>query len=281
MRKILFYILPVLATATTLAQSGTVMFPKDLVVEPFYANFLEPKVGFLFTSGDNNIRLDIGASRDFIHIKPFTETTIGFGADFFTYTRLRGEESFRFPVEAVDYLFGVNATWLQGTDKGAFGLRFRYSHISAHFVDGHSDSTVSPATTQAYWINNLRPHIYSREFFECTPFYQTPSSREYLGITYLLHVIPENKNKVIFNGGIEYFLRLFNGSINPFAAYDFRSVTFDKTSINNTVMAGIKFGEPYGPGFRVQYSYYNGYNIHGEFYNLHETTSSIGFTIDF
>ena len=280
MRKFFLIVLPLLATTTALAQSGTAFFPTDLVVEPFYANFLEPKIGFQFTRGDNNIRLDIGASRDFVHFRPGTETTIGFGADFFTYTRLRGENNFRFPVEAVDYLFGINATWLQGTSESGYGLRARYSHISAHFVDGHSDSTLS-TPVQAYWINDVRPHIYSREFFEFTPFIQSPSSREYIGITYLLHVIPENKSKVIFNGGVEYFLRLFKGSVNPFAAYDFRSITFDKMSINNTLMAGIKFGEPYGAGLRIQYVYYSGYSIHGEFYNARETTSSFGFTIDF
>lgn len=263
-----------LLSGTLFAQSETVLFPQDLVVEPFYANFLEPKIGFLFTTGDNNIRLDIGASRDFIHYKPNDQTTIGFGADFFTYTKLRGEANFRFPVEAVDYLFGVNGSFLKNCRNSAYGLRFRYAHISAHFVDGHYDSLAGK------WLDARTPHVYSREFLEATPFYQTDHYRAYAGATYMLHVIPSTIKKFIVNGGFEYFVRL-GGKINPFAAYDFRSITMDKMSINNTIMAGIKFGDPYSAGFRIQYVYYNGYDIHGEYYNLHETTSSIGFTIDF
>jgi hypothetical protein len=257
------------------AQSETQFFPQSLVVEPFYANFLEPKIGFLFTTGDNNIRLDIGASRDFIHYQPSPQTTIGFGADFFTYTKLRGEANFRFPVEAVDYLFGVNGSFLKTGQNSAYGARFRYAHISAHFVDGHYDSL------NGTWLDGRTPHVYSREFLELTPFYQTDHYRVYAGGTYMLHVIPSTIKKLIVNGGFEYFLRLGSGKVNPFAAYDLRSITLDKMSINNTVMAGIKFGDPYSAGFRIQYVYYNGYDIHGEYYNVRETTSSIGFTIDF
>jgi hypothetical protein len=256
------------------AQSETQVFPQNLAVEPFYANFLEPKIGFLFTTGDNNIRLDIGASRDFVHYKPDAHTTYSFGADFFTYTKLRGEANFRFPVEAVDYLFGVNSCYIKEEKHSAYGARFRYAHISAHFVDGHYDSL------NGVWLDGRTPHVYSREFLELTPFYQTDAYRVYAGATYMLHVIPSTIKKLIVNGGFEYFLRL-GSKVNPFAAYDFRSITLNKMSINNTVMAGIKFGDPYSSGFRIQYSYYNGYNIHGEYYNVRETTHSIGFTIDF
>jgi hypothetical protein len=41
-------------------------FPK--IKHPtFTANFLEPKVGFLFQTGGNKIRLDIGNSLDVVH----------------------------------------------------------------------------------------------------------------------------------------------------------------------------------------------------------------------
>ncbi len=257
------------------AQNNITMFPDKLSMEPFYANFLEPKIGFLFTTGENNIRLDIGASRDLLQSVNKTEnTTLSLGADFFTFTKLRGEDNFHFPVDAVDYLFGINSTWQKNQSDAAVGARLRFSHISAHLVDGHYDP-------QKGWREGKAPHVYSREFFELTPFYQTDSYRGYLGITYIVHVVPHDVKPWMINCGAEYFYRGISPLINPFIAYDLRTIVLDKTTINNTFLAGIKFGQPYSAGVRVQYTYFSGKNIHGEYYDVKENYSSIGLTIDF
>ncbi|MBI2417716.1 MAG: hypothetical protein HYV28_07400 [Ignavibacteriales bacterium] len=100
-------------------------------------------MGVQFAAGANNIRLDIGNSRDILHYSAEKGVTYSFGADFFTYTKLRGENDFHFPVEAVDYLFGLNAGYKKLTTHGSYGMRFRFSHISAHLADGRYNKTQS------------------------------------------------------------------------------------------------------------------------------------------
>jgi hypothetical protein len=117
-------------------------FPNELNVQPFTANFLEPKAGFLFNTSDNKIRLDIGTSQDILHIKN-NEAVISFGADLFTFTRLRSENDFHFPVETIDYLFGLNASYKKRYCDNELGFRFRFSHISAHLVDGQFDKAAN------------------------------------------------------------------------------------------------------------------------------------------
>jgi len=88
-------------------QNKSEIFPNELNIQPYTANFLEPKLGFLFQLNRNELRLDIGNSLDILHVYN-SNTTLSLGADLFTYTMLRGEKDFHFPVDAVDYLFGLN-----------------------------------------------------------------------------------------------------------------------------------------------------------------------------
>ena len=91
-------------------------FPKDLNIQPFTANFIEPRAGTMFGLDENKIRLDIGLSKDILQLFSGKET-ISFGADLFTYTRLRSENDFKFPVETIDYLFGINAGYKKDDGK--------------------------------------------------------------------------------------------------------------------------------------------------------------------
>ena len=98
----------VLFSSISFAQWKPELFPSDLNIQPFTANILEPKAGFLFSMDNNKLRLDISTSRDIV--KWFDDgETISIGADLFTFTRLRSTDNFKFPVETIDYLFGLNA----------------------------------------------------------------------------------------------------------------------------------------------------------------------------
>jgi len=133
-RKIKLSLIILLLGVNLSAQKQLELFPSDLNIKPFVANFLEPKVGFMFMSGKNSLRLDIGNSKDFIHLVDGNKI-ISFGGDFFTFTKLRGEADFHFPVDAVDYLFGLNGSVKIKNEYTECGMRVRLSHISAHFVD--------------------------------------------------------------------------------------------------------------------------------------------------
>ena len=279
MRLLLVFVLTILIFTNTFSQpedqSKTEWFPSGLNVQPFTANFLEPKAGFSFLLGRREIRLDIGTSSDIYHYSK-DNTCLSFGADLFTYTRLRGESEFHFPVEAVDYLFGINGSYKIIKEESEYGIRLRLSHISAHFADGHYDNRLSE------WMDGRSPRTYSREFIELFPYYEIKDFRAYLGFTYLLHVTPKRLNNDIYQAGFDYFAAsLISDFITPFAAYDFKLAHFeDFYSGSNILTAGIKFGRYDSKGFSISISYYSGKSIHGEYFDTNEDYASFGFNMD-
>jgi len=249
-------------------------FPNELNVQPFTANFLEPKAGFLFNTSDNKIRLDIGTSQDILHIKN-NEAVISFGADLFTFTRLRSENDFHFPVETIDYLFGLNASYKKNYCDNELGFRFRFSHISAHLVDGQFDKAANK------WRDDRLPQVYSREFIELFPFIRLNDLRFYAGLTYIFHSSPKEIKKGIFQiGGDLFVTKLKTDWFTPFIAYDFKLSGKEKYVGNNFINFGMKFGKFNKKGFSIYYSYISGKSVHGEYFDLNESYSSIGFNLD-
>jgi len=261
--------------STGFSQEKTEYFTTNLNIQPFTANFLEPKLGFSFKLNDSDIRLDIGNSRDLILYKYNESTQISFGADLFTYTKLNGEADFHFPVDAVDYLFGLNAGFKKTEKDFEYGFRLRISHISAHFVDGHFDPQLNN------WKNNRNPIVYSREFIEFLPFWRYEGFRIYGGLTYLFHVVPRDIGKMNFQAGFDFFaLKVFNEKINPFLAYDFKLIKLKNYSGVNSLSAGLKFGNYYSSGFSLSLNYFSGFSLHGEYFDVYEKYFSLNFNID-
>ena len=77
-----------------------------LLFTPLTANVFEPRIGAMYQLSAEKLRLDIGASFDLADLKLFDGVETRFGTDFFTFTRLRSERGFKFPVETSDYFFG-------------------------------------------------------------------------------------------------------------------------------------------------------------------------------
>ena len=275
MNKLIVFFFFTTLSISVFSQNEIEYFPSDLNIHPFTANTLEPKLGFVFQTGKNDLRLDIGNSMDFALISLNEKTDLSFGADFFTFTLLRGESNFHFPVDAVAYLFGINAGIKIIEDNRSYGARFRLSHISAHFVDGHYDGT------NQRWRDGLNPRVYSREFVELMPFYQINDLRLYLGFTYLINVDPVYLGKDSYQFGIDYFASgLISKYISPFVGYDIKLVNLTAYSANNTFQAGVKFGKPYGRGLRIYFQYYSGKSLHGEYFDFNNEYSAIGFNLD-
>jgi hypothetical protein len=222
----------------------------------------------------DKVRLDIGSSTDIVHISD-NEKVISVGADLFTYTRLRSQSDFKFPVETVDYLFGLNAGYKIIDGNRTYGFRFRLSHISAHLVDGQFSESLKQ------WRDERKPFVFSKEFVEFFPFYSWERIRVYAGVSYLFHVIPEEIGKGIYQLGFDYYPRLLNSEkTNPFVAYDFKISKLEKYAANHIISGGIKFGDYDSKGFSIIASYYAGKSIHGELFDITENYGSIGFNID-
>lgn len=262
--------------ASTLNAQQSEWFPDSLLVQPFAANYLEPRMGFQFELNKNNLRLIIGSSMDIYRRTVGGNAEFTIGADLFTYSFLRGEHNFHFPVDAIDYLFGINLAYKLSKKDYNYGFRARLSHISAHFVDGHYDGY------NAKWRNNRNPIVYSREFVEIIGFYSIASFRGYVGGTYIFHIDPTTIKKDSYQLGVEYFYNnIFGGKLIPFAAYDMRIIHLDKYSVNHSFVLGLKFGRYFSKGFRIYYEYYNGKNIHGEYFDEEENYNAIGFNLEF
>jgi hypothetical protein len=262
-----------LAILTLPAQVKSEWFPSELNIQPFTANILEARNGFSYMLGESSIRLDIGTSTDIYHYQE-KEEIFSLGADFFTYTRLHGSGEFHFPVETIDYFFGLNAGYKVITGDKEYGLRLRISHISAHLVDGSYDYVIDD------WRNYQRPRVYSREFIELLPFFRLEGFRVYAGLTYLIHASPDIFGKIIYQGGLDFYLLNTVEIFTPFAAYDFKLSKIDEYSGTNMISAGIKFGDYNKKGFSILYSYISGKSIHGEYFDKNESYSAIGFNLD-
>jgi hypothetical protein len=263
------------AWSSAFAQSAEIVaFPTDLTVSPFVANFLEPRVGVAFQAARNALRLDIGTSRD-VWRRVEGEETISAGVDFFTYTRLRQKSQFRFPVEAIDYLFGVNAAYRVDRGKRAYGARFRLSHVSAHLADGRWDDRADG------WMEGRKPFTYSKEFVEIAPFYRFGGTRLYACLTWVFHVIPSYLGSYQGQIGAEQFFpeAAFLGA-TPFLAYDLRMRETTAWAADNAAAAGVKFGEPFGSGLSLLVEYYQGAVVHGLFHDRREEYVSLGVNVD-
>ncbi len=274
--NLIFYALLFLfvVPSISLAQFNHELFPSDLNIQPFTANFLEPKAGFLISTDNNKLRLDISTSQDIV--KWFdNDESISIGADVFTFTRLRSTDNFKFPVETIDYLFGFNAGYKKKICEYEYGMRFRLSHISAHLVDGQFD-----AHTQQ-WREGREPFVFSKEFIELFPYFSYKNFRTYFGLTYIFHVIPKEIKKFNVQFGFDYFATQFGTDfLTPFFAYDFKLAGNDKYVGNNIISAGIKLGKWNQKGLSLYYTHISGKSIHGEYFDVNENYSAVGFNFD-
>ena len=266
----------ILITAVSLkAQTRGEFFPKNLLVQPFVANIFEPRLGFDFHARESSLELNISNSIEIYRFK----NALGFfsfGADLFTFTRLRREAKFHFPVDAVDYLFGVNFSYLKKEGNFIQGFRLRFSHISAHFADGHFDNYTHT------WHGNRTPIVYSREFVELTPFLGWNNFRFYLTVAYVYHIDPDILGRDYYQLGFDYHSgrSIFIKNLRPFFGYDFRLNHLENYTGNHSLKAGLKFGEPRGRGISVFLNYFKGNSFHGEYYNVKRTFFSIGLNLD-
>ena len=156
-----------------------------------------------------------------------------------------------------------------------YGLGFRLSHISAHLVDGQYDAQAEE------WREGRDPFVFSKEFIELFPYYRMNSFRAYVGLTYIFHIIPEEiKQFNIQLGLITLQLNLAAEAITPFVAYDFKLAGNETYVGNNIFSVGVKFGNWKSKGLSLYYTYISGKSIHGEYYDVNENYSAVGFNFE-
>ena len=100
-------------------------------------------------------------------------------------------------------------------------------------------------------------------------------------MTYIFHVIPKEIKKEIYQIGFDYFATQFgNDFLTPFVAYDFKLSGNEKYVGNNIFSTGIKFGKWNQKGLSLYYTYISGKSVHGEYFDVNENYSSVGFNFE-
>jgi hypothetical protein len=237
--------------------------------DPLLAGMYEQRVGSFYQTNVKKLRLDIGATTDLFHYQQDSLTNFSFGTDFFTYTRLRSEENFKFPVETSDYFFGGNISYAKKIDSqySLFG-RLRIAHISSHLVDGYSDNGVFRET----------PFVYSREFFDFLMAVTTDNGiRAYAGFTGVWHSQPRDASRFIPQFGVEYTYDVTDWFAFV-AGLDARVVS---STPSFSVQAGLRFLNKDKKGILLSWYNYDGRSMHGMFYKQKDAYGGIGFQILF
>jgi len=251
---------------------------------PLLADPLEPRIAVMPWLDDEFLRLDIGTSAD---LYQSSDGRLAFGIDFGTYTLLQSEDNFKFPVDAIDYLFGINASWKQALENenmpfDELSARFRISHISAHFEDGHYDEVAGE------WINEEAspfgiPFTFSREFINLVLALSSENYRIYLGYQYLFHTIPDTINRHALQAGVE-----IDTPGHTYLAADFKLLPEWSDEMNRTdgfrgtwnLQAGWRLTALGLENLRLAYNYSNGMSRHGMYFYDNESFSSLGLLVD-
>jgi len=247
-------------------------FNSDRIFVPTEASVIEARVGVTKYTDSKFLELDIGATIDVIGLKK-KKTDYSFGVDFFTYSNLRSEDNFKFPVDAIDYLFGVNFNMKKRIKSGyEISGRFRISHISSHLQDGHIYERTDTIFT---------PFVFSKEFLDLSVVNTLRPSlntelKSMLSVNYIFHAIPEEITKFSGQIGLEgsyYFTKL----LGVYLSNDINIATVKgKTNLNENLESGIIFGNMDSKKIRLYFRYYDGQDYRGQYYGNYFNYKGIG-----
>jgi len=250
--------------------SGTLLADDVLLFKPFTAAIFEPRIGSVINLSEENLRLDIGASFDLYRNNLSDETTLSIGGDFFTYTRLRSEKNFKFPVETSDYYFGVNSSLKFNAFGQDFASRLRVAHISSHLVDGYSSGG------EFFKM----PFVYSREFADLSLAYIRESEfidyRIYGGAVYVFSTTPDDVNEFLPYLGADFTKKIIK-FVELSGGLDIRAGEVGRTNLAAQIGINLKFFKDFG--LFLGYYKYHGSSMHGMFYKENDNYDGIGFQI--
>lgn len=246
------------------------------IFTPLKASIFESRIGGWKDLNNNLVRLDIGYSPDIISFR-HRRSVASIGVDFFTFSSLRSEANFKFPVEAIDYNFGLKFSYHKPINKKlSFEGRFRLAHISSHLQDGYKYERTDTIFT---------PFVYSREYIDLSAILNYNYSkrilfRTQLSLNYLINSKPDDFGKLYLQFGFEKYIKIFK-KINFYFSNEFRLVSVKSSSnLNYNLETGFKFGGLNTRGVSLFFTYYDGQDYRGQFYNKYLNYKAIGFTFD-
>ncbi|NMW18132.1 MAG: DUF1207 domain-containing protein [Chlorobiaceae bacterium] len=273
-----------LLISLTNAPAETLLNPTTKTIfNPLPADPMEPQVSVMPWVGKRFLNLNIGTTADLYqsHSKKFA-----IGVDFGTWSLLRESDNFKFPVDAVTYLFGLNTSWKEKISNETlpfdeFSGRVRLSHISAHFEDGHYEPDGSGWIPEPGGPNI--PFTYSREFMDLVLALSAPGHRVYAGYQYIYHTIPEGINPNSFHAGAE-----LSTPGNTYLAADVKLLPVWQSTLQETrgyrgtwnLQAGMRLNAIGLEKVRVACNYFSGMSMQGMYFYHPESYTTLGVIID-
>jgi hypothetical protein len=260
------------------------LFPGGLNFPQLKANIQEAKIGLLFFTRDNNMKIDIGNDVDLLSFRLSSNKRLTTGIEFMAYALSTSYSGKRLQINAIDGLFGGNISYSVSQDDDHVLMRLRIIHNSAHLVDGAWDGS------KGQWINNYEPVPFAKDFAEYTFAYECDSDfyilKSYAGLSYNFLIRPADIKRLNIHAGFELALTKLLGPLlgqdeNVFLAHNFILGGTDKFGGNNNSMLGIKFGDWNGKGLLLYLSYYAGFDLFDVYYKRKVERFGFGFSIDF
>lgn len=222
------------------------------------ASFCEPKMGIMKYLDRNSLKVDIGNSLDLIKLKS-KSYLISFGVDFFAYTLVNNHGFLVLRVEAVDGFFGGNVS----IRRDRISSRFRILHRSAHLVDEYGELSRKPFPFTGEFVDLI--FAFTDEFY-----------RVYSGMFYMFRIKPRNVKTFYFQSGLEVF-KSFNLFLFIFA-YDLK---FTDKVLTLNLTSGVKLGKWNSRGILFYFTFYDGFDVYGQYFNLIKRFYGLGCSFEF
>lgn len=264
-----------------------VFLPGRLAVPPLVASAQEPHVGLRKEIGSSKMKLDIGASVDFLEVRTTSDSSSRFrvGIDFFTYALSTSADGLRLQIDAVDGFFGGHVAYIDHINaENRFVVRLRLLHLSAHFLDGHFNNS-----TQT-WKGNRPPVPFTRDFGELIGMYDATfraiNLKVYGGFSYATLIRPVEIGRVEWHAGFELhsdkvIRSVFDKPFNIYLAEHTGLRTISSTIGTSNLEFGVKFGDWTGTGLRIYGDYFSGLDVFSQYYDIRRSNWGIGFAFDF
>ena len=128
------------------AQEKFELFPSNLLVQPFIANTLKPKLGFEFKNGKNELSLNVGNSMDIVQYN-FDDNS----QEFITHSKEKFTEPIKYNLV---FRSGVNESDVVGSGQYAFYI------FSAYADKRINHKSAFQLGTDVYFSNFLKEFIY-------------------------------------------------------------------------------------------------------------------------
>lgn len=275
--SIIFFLIPAILFSQDKTDDKVKFLTSALLFKPTKSSIFEARNGAIKNTDNGEIRLDIGITIDVIQFK-YKQIKYSAGADFITFSGLRSESNFKFPVDAIDYLFGLNFNMKKiFSPDFSVSTRFRLSHISAHLQDGHRYARADTI---------FKPFVYSREFIDLAGILEYSLTKNFsfrglAAVNFIIHSIPDKFGFISFQQGIEFRYALYR-YLNVYVSNDLRINSINgRIYFNENAVAGLKVGGINTTGVNLFVTYYNGMNYKGQYFDSELSYKAVGFNIDF